>query len=138
MQPCRHRSSRSIVFDSQEDQELVTANACKQITAANGASRRVRVYLQSIVASGVSERIVDLLQSIEVGIDHQPPMVQLRKGRAEFEEGLTIQCTGEWIRARQPPFPKVGSARSGNHRYDYRNSDKPQGKVGRERLPAGL
>ena len=81
----------------QDHHELVAAEARAQIGRPAGIAHALCRDDQHIVAGGVAERVVDLLEAVEVELDHRQalaPAVRALDQRVEMigEEGAVVQA----------------------------------------------
>ena len=68
--------SSPVPAPDEDHDELVAAEAHAQIGRAAGIAHALRGDDQHIVAGGMAERVVDLLEPVEVELDHGEPFAR--------------------------------------------------------------
>ena len=81
----------------QDHDELVAAEPDAQVGRAAGVAHALRGHDQHVVAGGMAERVVDLLEAVEVELQHGEPLaapVRALDQRVEMvgEEGAVVQA----------------------------------------------
>ncbi len=84
----------------EDHDELVAAEAHAQIRSAAGFAHALRGHYQHVVTCGVAERVVDLLEAVEVELDDGQPLAPAVCALDERVE--MVGQEGSVVQARQP------------------------------------
>ena len=81
--------------------ELVTAKAGDVIALAHELPEASGRFDEQLVAGGMAQRVIDLLESVEIDKEHGQGMVAAPHARqcllGSFDEQLAVGQAGEWI-----------------------------------------
>ena len=113
----------------QDDREVVAADPRHRIGIVDDALQAARTGAQQGVAGRMAERVVDVLEVVEVELQHRhrPPVApRLRHREAEtIEEQRAIGQLGQEIVVRQPPDMVLGALAGRMSRIATTRANRP-------------
>jgi hypothetical protein len=138
--PRHERGLRVAAYPAEEHGELVAAEARDRVGAARGVEQAPRHQRQQVVAGGVAQRVVDVLEVVEVDEQHgrRLPRLGARQGAVDAgPQPRPVGEPGERVLERLPRQLGLERPADGDVGDDADRPDDVAGPVP-ERHPAGL